>query len=499
MSGVLHLRGAASWRKMGSLRQRGLKSTSTSRLSSPAFPPLHSHTHLSHTTTESLAAQVKYKSMNNGIIITYNSDHRLHTEDFLKAFTHLNNKVELLRTCFRTRDNQLWYCRMPESVIDFKVVNGPDEQNEMQRMIDTPFNLADGPLWKARLLPGGGDDHSTWPELQEEFPHQNRLLLEFHHAAVDGVDMFTITDWLAKLLEDIISGKPIDDNKQLGQLVDHSQVVAIEQQVKQDLEKDPERLKLLLEERKKQSVTPLILEAFGVQDVPHPQTEYLGKTLLDMTMFEKFNKRCRSAGVTFNSGFVALMNTALIGLVKEAGVHREEYTLTNRHAVDLRRYLKGHKAFPMGNHSFPMMHSMTVPGNVRDTFWDYAKQFDVDFRTKLENNYIFEDFVLSQMLRPDGYSHEKNFANPPPQFYNYSLTNVFSPKFSNMGIGKHIQITSMQNIVPIGKSEVAIMSGLANLRNKVRFSAWYSTHTMTRDTAQKFFDRVLSLFRELSD
>nr|XP_045587393.1 uncharacterized protein LOC123749338 [Procambarus clarkii] len=52
---------------------------------------------------------------------TLHLDTPLETQQYLQAVTHLNNKVQLLRTCFRPRDKEWWLCEMPIPSIDFQV------------------------------------------------------------------------------------------------------------------------------------------------------------------------------------------------------------------------------------------------------------------------------------------------------------------------------------------------------------------------------------------
>nr|XP_053636919.1 uncharacterized protein LOC128691955 isoform X2 [Cherax quadricarinatus] len=234
-----------------------------------------------------MVAQNKNKHFHNGIQVTINTDTLLNPEDFSHVLVHLYNKVEVLRTCFRQRDDQWWHCSMPKPALDFKVVDGPDSLKEWQVMVDTNFNLTDGPLWQVRLLPSPTDTPCIWPELNEKFPYRNKLMFNFHHGVIDGPSLFSITTLFVKLLDDYISKKPID-NQQLGQLTDHSQTTEIERQVKVDLEKDPEKLKLFLNELKNNEHTPLLIEAFGTPEATNVTTDYLECGILDTSEVKKF-------------------------------------------------------------------------------------------------------------------------------------------------------------------------------------------------------------------
>ncbi|XP_053653940.2 uncharacterized protein [Cherax quadricarinatus] len=532
MSSLLHVRrpmlGGQFWRQWGSrLKQwdnhfvqwdshlaqwdshfRQSVKLSTSALSSHPFSSSMPHDssrcdndgvtwlHPGNFRVDMMIAKNKNKHFQSGSQVTINTDTLLTAEDFSHVLVHLYNKVEVLRTCFRQRDDQWWYCSMPKPALDFKVVEGPDSLKESQAMINTNFNLTDGPLWKVRLLQSPTDTPCIWPELNEKFPYRNKLLFSFHHGVIDGNDSLSITAWFVKLLDDYISKKPIG-NQQLGQLIDHSQTTEIERQVKVDLEKDPEKLKLFLNELKNNEHTPLLIEAFGTPEATNVTTEYLECGILDTSEVKKFHNMCISQGISFNSGFIGIVNTALVELVREAGVLRDVYNINSLHSIDLRRYITCYsKVLPMGYHASPLSHTMSTPYNVKDHFWKYAKQFDTEFREKLENKQVFKDLAMRRMILPENVSLDELSAAPPTPRHDYSFSNMYLPKFVNFGVGRHVQITGLKILLSLVASDFPFFSGIRNLRDKVQFDVWHSTHCMTSDTAQKCFDKVLSVFRE---
>ncbi|XP_045592289.2 uncharacterized protein [Procambarus clarkii] len=427
-----------------------------------------------------------------GLTLVFNSDKPLDQELVYEALTHLYNKTKALRTCLRQHDNRWWYCHMPKPVIDLKVVEaGTNAYKKTEELVKTPFNLADGPLWKVRLVPSPVDAPCLWPEVKEKFPYQNSLLLSLHHALFDGFDMVVLITMLHKFLDDVMSGKPIDDRK-IGHLLDHSQTYETTQRVKENLESNPQKLNSLLNDRKSKEFKPLIMQAFGAPEPSSVRTEYFKGAILNLSLLQNFHKKCHSEGITLNSGLVSVINTALVELVREGGLVQDEYTVTSLHPTDLRRYMTTDvKTLPMGFHVAPMSQTMPTPYNVRDHFWKYAKQFDIEFKKNLENKFVFEELILNGMIKPN----DKNLL---PIKYDYLFTNIYSPKYPNMGVGRHVQLTEMRNIVPIDTSTVGYACGLASLRDKVRYEHWYSTRAMTREIAQRQFEKLLSIFREMA-
>ncbi|XP_069164071.1 uncharacterized protein [Procambarus clarkii] len=424
-------------------------------------------------------------------------DQPLDEQQYFKAVTHLCNKVQLLRTCFRPRDKEWWLCEMPIPSIDFQVVEGSDPIKETQSVLNMPSNLTDGPLWRVRILTSTSEALPVRPEINKKFPYRNTVILEFQHSAFDGVDIVMIVVWFHKIIDDMLSGKPIDDS-QFGQLADHSQTSEIIQQIKSALENDPERLSSLLKLKKEEPATSVLIEAFGAPEPSQAETIYLENVFLNISDVDKFHAKCQSENISFNAGFTSIINTALVEVVREAGLTRDAYNIRSRVPIDMRRYMKGYsKTFPMGFHNAPMYQNISTPYNVKDHFWMYAKQYDVQFQNNMKNKLFIEGMVIDRMLRPADFSPEKFFAKPQPITIDYLFANMFTPLFRTYGAGKHVQLTDMRNIANIQALDVAFMCMLLKIREEVQFDVRYSSRGLTKNTAQNIIDKTVSVFSEI--
>lgn len=96
-----------------------------------------------------------------------------------------------------------------------------------------------------------------------------------------------------------------------------------------------------------------------------PETITLENDLESSTLI-KFGK------LTFNAGMTAAINVALVELVRGAGLARDNYQITGRHAVNLRRYWKQEPAHAFGCHTGGMLLTSDAPGLSRRTFWQRA-------------------------------------------------------------------------------------------------------------------------------
>nr|XP_045590881.1 uncharacterized protein LOC123752900 isoform X2 [Procambarus clarkii] len=208
-------------------------------------------------------------------------------------------------------------------------------------MINMPSNLIDGPLWRVRLLSSTPEAYPPRPEINEKFPYRNTVIILCQHAAIDGVDLMMILVWFHKIIDDMISGKPIDDS-QFGQIADHSQTSEITQQIKSALENDPERLSSLLKLKKEEPATSVLIEALGAPEPSQTETKFLENVFLNISDVDKFHAKCQSENISFNAGFTSVINTALVEVVREAGLTRDAYNIRSRVPIDMRRYMKGY-------------------------------------------------------------------------------------------------------------------------------------------------------------
>ncbi|XP_069170841.1 uncharacterized protein [Procambarus clarkii] len=308
-----------------------------------------------------------------------------------------------------------------------------------------------------------------------------------------------IIGWFHKIIDDMLSGKPIDD-LQFGQLADHSQTSEITQQIKSALENDPERLSSLIKLKKQEPATSVLIEAFGAPEPSQAETKYLENVFLNISDVDKFHAKCQSENISFNSGFTSVINTALVEVVMEAGFTRDSYNIRSRIPIDMRRYMKDYsKTFLSGFHGAPMFQSISTPYNVKDHFWMYAKQHDVQFQNNLKKKSFIEDMIIERMLRPADFSHEKFFANPQPITRDYLFTNMFKHLSRTYGVGKHVQLTDFKSYVNIHALDVTFICYLLKICEEIRFDVWYSSRGLTKNTAQNIVDKTVSVFSEICE
>ncbi|KAG0717990.1 hypothetical protein GWK47_053361 [Chionoecetes opilio] len=445
---------------------------------------------------EGMVARVK-NGLSQTTTLTLNATSVLTHDLMEEALVHLYEKVESLRVCLRPRQGQLWVADMPRRKLDFKSVSGSDLEEQHSTFRYSPFNLHDGPLWKARLMPCPEDTPCPTPEVKAAFPHQCHLLMSVHHAANDGAVVMRMTQLLVDILDSLLQGVPVT-SQQIGELRDGVEAREEEARMRAALLQNPDKLVEALRQHLGSKHLPLLMEAFGMPNVANATTEDFAPVILDNQTMEKFANKCRSLGATTNAAFTALINASLVEVVREAGLHRDVYNISSRHPVDYRRLIKDCESLPLGNHNIAMSQNTVTPTDVKKHFWEYVKHLDIELRDKLRRNYICEERMLEVLLRPRQHTQGEQIAPRQLPCWDYMFSNLYSPRTAYHAAGKCVQVTAAANYMSLPNERMAYGVGVFSFRGQARLQVSFSTNTISREVAQRCLEKILALFHDVS-
>ncbi|XP_050732345.1 uncharacterized protein LOC127006437 [Eriocheir sinensis] len=262
--------------------------------------------------TQAMVAAVE-SGLYMNTIITFNSKAPITPDLMEEALVHLYGKIESLRLCFRQRDGQLWVADMPRQKLDFQVMNYTDLEYEQSEQHKVKFDLYNGPLWNARLMPCPPDAPCPLPEVKAAYSHQCHLLMSVHHAANDGIIVQLISELLSQIIDSLLEGSPVD-TRPVGELRDGVEAREEENKIREELERDPERLMSAIRKHLASKHLPLLMEAYGVPNEANPTTTYLEPVLLDKQTVEKITAKARATGTTLNACFTAALNVSMMEL-----------------------------------------------------------------------------------------------------------------------------------------------------------------------------------------
>ena len=358
---------------------------------------------------------------------------------------------------------------------------------------EATYNLAEGPLWRARMVVCPSDEPCNLPQVKDTFPHQYHFAFDFHHAINDGFSMLIIIQTFFTILDNLLDGAQIED-KQVGEVCGGWEIRAAEDKIRETLEKDPQRLKILLEERYKlKNRVSLITEAFGEPQEPSPTTYLLDSQVLDNKLLQIFHSKCKAHKVTFNSGISAVFNVALVEMVREAGVVRDSYLVSTCHPVDTRRYMSDKKSIVLGYHGMPMTQIMMTPWNTKNNFWKYVIDFDNKFRSCINKMGPLEERVLDTMMQTVTSDHNHKVIS------DCLISNVYSPRIMPYGNGKHIQLTDSLILTNLNKNDYGIAFGVTMFRDHVQIQLAHSLEYITIENCLKLSNKAINVFNDIAN
>lgn len=371
-----------------------------------------------------------------------------------------------------------------------QVIEGTDTELMVMDLASTP-QTEEAPLWRARAVYSEQEgDKDT------NYPYTCHLLISLSHCIHDGVVLYWTVMWMTRILNDIVSGVQIND-EQLGYLSSGAEIRQEEQKIKKALLKDPQTLRRLLNEHAERNTTPLITEVFGIPDDPCPSTMGMKSQEISCHFMQQFSKKCKSVGVSLNSGFLAAYNVGIVDLVQEAGLDREVYNITCTIPIDTRRFLNG-SGLHLGFHSLPLNHTMATPRDVKRNFWQYVKEMDDAVRGKIKNKYMFTERVLDQMLREEGHVLPDTQGDFPPLKFDYIFSNIYSvPTPADTSLERAVRMTKFNNACTIEKTHNGILSSLCNNNGGGKFNSMLSSRYMTEETANKWTASIIRVLNEI--
>ncbi|XP_037789521.1 uncharacterized protein LOC119584984 [Penaeus monodon] len=413
------------------------------------------------------------------------------TEECLtRALTHLFRKVPPLRMCYGRRDGDTWLREMAKEIVDFEVVPDTTMRDMHDKLQHRHYDTWTGPLWCARLWPR---PRSSLPDEEmgfdkSRFPHAYTLFFGFHHGITDGNTNMRICGFFVQLLNDVLAGKSVKDEEQLGILVSDERTKALLEERIANMEAEPEVKQRSLDDYNARHTTHSMIKSTfkGVADK-------VGRSLLlardvDVATTSQFVKRCRTENVTVNSAFTALANVALVDLLVDGGLRQDTYNIRGDHILNARRYWEGDASHYLGCHILPQLAVIVpTPREIGGKFWDYARLVHADMKQKIEAGTALQDEAVRHFM-PEKTVMETIFS------CEFGVTNMGDvTKLVTEG-GEHVQAVHVLRSVNLDGIPSTCSNLCHTFRGRFIHVLSYNTASVTTQMAEKFCD---SLFNQL--
>ncbi|KAK7081168.1 hypothetical protein SK128_007563 [Halocaridina rubra] len=430
-------------------------------------------------------------------VLMLNSAKPLDFDLFKEAFRILKRKAMNFRVCLRSSGDEQWFCEYDPGYVDVRVLDMDTNYIEaMENSFREGFDSPDVPQWRVLLIPRSPDTPCAVPEIKEKYPYQYQYVIHPNHIFIDGTNTTLLMQAVVDILNDLISGKAVDETTQYGIFTNNDGLREHEVNLEAMFKNYPLRLNKVIRELPPKDKKLWLQQVFPPPIDAEPGTRHV-KRLLDPAVLARFQKKSKAAGVTFNSSFVSLINAAIIDLLIEVGYVQDKYSISVNHLVNLRRYLRKTEEFIQGAYNYPLSHTTDVSSSLKDNFWENIKEFHKDLHARLKSGYLLEQKVAKKMTEPE-ISPKEYFKNPPPVIHDFGVSNIGDISAICPGTGEHVQITDIMSLNTVHHYIHMDLHSIISYRGRSRYSLSYATDYMSDEAANILADKIMSLFEDLS-
>ncbi|XP_027215419.2 uncharacterized protein [Penaeus vannamei] len=406
-------------------------------------------------------------------------------EQFRRTLSHFYKKVPNVRICFGERDGEMWLREMPQEIIDFEFLPAGKSDEDLHTKLQCyDFQKMTGPLWCVKLRPEPDcSPDGVFREGIEGYPHMYSMYWGINHAITDGTSNSTLCGFIVQLLDDVLAGKEINDEEQLGIYISDERTKQALREQEARVDSDAVlRSKLTKEYQSLFGRRSLVTTLF--KDVGEEKARTLHMTRdLDLETSAAFIKRCHAEGITVNSAFTAIGNFAIVDLLAKAGLEQESYSIRSEHVVNARRYWKGDNTGYLGCHITPLLTSVfETPRKFSADFWNYAKPIDEELRRKINGGTVL------QMERIKSIVPKTSDIDPTFEF-EFCLTNMGDLTKNVTEGGDHVQAVHALRTASLNNVPFIWANFLNTFRGRFTNTLVYNTLYVNAEITEYFFER----------
>ncbi|KAK7082067.1 hypothetical protein SK128_019465 [Halocaridina rubra] len=412
------------------------------------------------------------------------------------ALTILARKCPNLRLCFGYKKETLWFRHRSSEDIDFQVLEGVDDDHVRDDLQTYRYDSLAGPLWCARLMINSEHDEYN---LDTDFPFTAKFFLGIHHSITDGTTNIIICKGFVKILNDIISGNPIDEKSQMGSFISDVETDKIVALKMRELKKDTKLLHSIESSMSDMGLgMPTLLTVYPMPTGNQDKTGNLTHVLRE-TSTKKFIMKCKSEGVTLHSGLTALTLATKVKLLHGNRKVENSFRLIHGHVINLRRYWEGDASEALGCHAhMPLNMSTLVPNDVTSNFWEFTRHLHKDIQHHLkEETVLYRDAYMMMNNNKDA-TFEDMFKPKSSGQVDIVLSNLGDVTSIIGEGGPHVKPYLLVRHTSLNFTDIMNLGLFFHtFRGRLTFSLLYNSKFILKETAQKYFNEMFLLLEDL--
>ena len=299
-------------------------------------------------------------------------------------------------------------------------------------------------------------------------------------------------------MDDIISGKEIDDSKQLGVFIDPQKLEPEMERIRQEFLRDPKYLQERREDLEKCLLETDFEKAYPVPPFQRPATGCVLR-MLDKPNTSKLISKCRQEAVTVHAAISAAIEASIVKLLEESNLEKKDkYRISSAHTV-LNRAFYESKQLELGHGVGHFTMHNDVPADAMTTFWDFAKCYAIKLknarkqRANLQQNVIKELTNFSPIVQLDADGQ----GQPCKQMKYYMSANMteVSPFFGDF---THVQLEYFCPFTKISLHNVLWLSSSHTLRGELVHSLQFNSHLVNEKTTKLLSDTLFQTLEEVT-
>ena len=373
-------------------------------------------------------------------------------------------------------------------------------------MLDIRYNEK-GPFWAARFLPWSQKQTSYCNSLKLEkmdgtksLPFISHFVIGYHHGITDGHTCFRIMRMLLELLDDVIKEKAVDDEIQLSTLLDRKDEIRLLEEIETELVCNKELFKIRNDEHQNPMVDALIDQGYPVPLKNKKETVSL-PYILDRESTKAFAAKCKKEGLTFHTGFTAVIDAAFVKLLRDANVEQDVYKILSVHSVNQRKYYNDcENSFGNGFGMLDM--TMEAPKNVLDNFWNYGRQVHSVLKSRYQKKITLERHVLGKLSGASPLiplDMKQVTENHLPKLVTYTTTNMLDVSHLVGNCTENVSLDYFDRITSIFDFPTLWLSGFQTINGQLMHSMQYNRNLIDTPVAQKMSDNIFAILKQVSN
>ncbi|XP_045599926.1 uncharacterized protein [Procambarus clarkii] len=314
-----------------------------------------------------------YGSMNTIQTLWLSSSQPILPEMVRQAITTVAQRTEVLQLCVRRRWFWPWFCRRTHVRVPFKVEHG-DVMTIYYKLLHSPYNMARGPLWRARLVPLPKTNVAR---------HEAVLMFTIHHCATDAFTNMLVARETLKVLNSAMVGQVYQPPPR-----------AFTPFICDDLVTKAHwyhALKFAVYKLCSPTVGNFNKHVYFNGTIPQPKCTLSSTKVLHEELCVKDTqnllKYCKEAGVTVHSCIMTAANLAVFHSAQQrSDVELEPVTIRAMNCVNMRRYYPKEYREATGCHISVEEQELTISGsdgNSKESFWSLAKRSHLSLQQSL--------------------------------------------------------------------------------------------------------------------